>query len=153
MTRVIFLLLERVTSERDYWQWLCRWLEQRYLKGERALVLLADDQRLSELDRLLWVFSDCSLVPHTPCNITDWRVCDYPIALVKGDDLDFSNLDHHVEWLVNCSGRSLQVAGSGAVDRLVELVPAMSDIKKRMRAVYKEYTSQGVEPITEPGII
>lgn len=60
MTRIEFVKLERPEKARH----LCELAEEFYLKGERVLVMVQDDNQGVTLDQFMWSWKKAAFLPH-----------------------------------------------------------------------------------------
>ena len=80
MTDVSFYHLQRMPLERA----LPKLVEKVLASGSRAVVMLGSDERVAELDSVLWTFDPNSFLPHgTP---RDGRPDDQPAWLTTEDE-------------------------------------------------------------------
>ncbi len=168
-TQLLFgLLPPQINDQKSYGRWLCEWLEERYQAGQRVLLVVETAQRLQELDRLLWVFKDCSVVPHriwpaedavlaSESEYPQQLLADYPILLLLREQLSSlitwcqQNSITTCEWLVHDgdSDQALELAPLTVVQRVMELVPNMDSRKAQLRQIYRRYQQHGVQPVTQ----
>lgn len=63
MTQIEFIKLKRPEKARI----LCELAEAHYLRGERVLILVQDDNQGLTLDRFMWTWKKGSFIPHVYC--------------------------------------------------------------------------------------
>jgi len=63
MTQIEFIKLQRPEKARI----LCELAEENYLRGERVLVLVQDDNQGLTLDRFMWTWKKGAFIPHVYC--------------------------------------------------------------------------------------
>ena len=81
LKQVEFIKLEK--PERAHL--LCELAEEFYLKGERVLVMVQDDNQGVSLDRFMWVWKKDSFVPHIYDN-GSVEGYDEPVVIVTHED-------------------------------------------------------------------
>lgn len=80
MTQVEFIKLKRPEKARI----LCELSEEYYLKGQRVLVMVQDENQGMTLDRFMWTWKKGAFVPHIFC--TGSVDChDEPVAISAGE--------------------------------------------------------------------
>ncbi len=80
MTEVGFYHLRTMPLERA----LPRLLERALAEGHRILVVAGSDERVRDLDALLWTYSDASFLPHGTAR--DGPAARQPVFLATSDD-------------------------------------------------------------------
>jgi DNA polymerase III subunit chi len=80
MTEVGFYHLRTMPLERA----LPRLLERALADGHRILVVAGSDERVRDLDALLWTYSDASFLPHGTAR--DGNAARQPVFLAASDD-------------------------------------------------------------------
>ncbi|MDH5552376.1 MAG: DNA polymerase III subunit chi [Nitrosomonas sp.] len=114
----------------------CRLSVKAMQQDMKVMIYSLDDALLDRLDKLLWVFSSTSFVPH--CRIHDKLANVTPIVMGK----ELLQTDHrHV--LLN-----LDEACPSAFDhfdRLIEIAGVTADDKKAARERYRFYQTHGYE--------
>ena len=117
----------------------CKITLKAFDQGLRVYLRTQDLDQSAELDRMLWVFSQSSFIPHviTEGAETAWE--DYPVQL--GINPDPANA---AEVLINLSDSVPEQFQY--YPRIADLVGA--DEKAGARARYRHYRDRGIEPNT-----
>lgn len=146
MLEVYFKLLNDVTDISALRQWQCSWLEGQWLAKQKVLVAL-DAAELNAFDRLLWVFKDAAVVPHTiverPAEFKALNE-DYPIGLIDVKLLEASQkLIGSANWILN---DSLEAVPASLPGKVLEPVPNIASFKERQRQRYRDYCAKKIKP-------
>ncbi len=107
---------------------------------QRALIITDSPQESSELDQLLWSFSDSSFVAHDP--ISD----PAPLSKVQygvHNDVTPNVLERNYDVLINI-GSTVPLFNHHFA-RIAEIVDSDDQSKAAARARYKRYKSEGFE--------
>jgi DNA polymerase-3 subunit chi len=118
----------------------CRLAEQAVDQGQRVFMRATQAEDVKRIDDLLWTFGDRSFLPHeiaSPASPTHPRI---RILIGSAPPREFCDV------LINLSSDA--PTESGAVARIVELVPNDDARKVTARERFKYYRTQGVEPVT-----
>ena len=115
--------------------YVCR-LVRKARAAQCKIVLLSNDRReLSQLDQLLWTFSEQDFLPHV--HATDPLAAQTPIILSDDDSLE---LPHH-EVLINLCNH--QPAHFARFERMFEIISADPADKTAGRERYRLYKERG----------
>lgn len=118
---------------------LCELAEEFYLKGERVVVMVQDDNQGVSLDRFMWVWKKDSFVPHTYDN-GSVEGYDEPVVIVAREDNP-----NGARVLV--LGRSCDMEFARQFSHVVEFVEGYDEtLLEQSRERFKAYRSLGVEP-------
>ena len=119
----------------------CQIAQKAYSRGLNVYLQTDGEPQSSELDRLLWTFSQGSFIPHTIAARERIPWHDYPVQL--GSDLDdIESVDVLINLVQNVPDRHQRFS------RIVELVGAEADEKSAGRQRFRFYRDQGIEPNT-----
>lgn len=113
----------------------CRLLRKAYSTGARVAVI-GEPEVLTELDQLLWSFSQTEFLPHCRADAPESIIFASPILLADS----ISSLSHH-EILVNL-GRAIP-EDFGRFDRFIEVVASAHDDAAAGRGRWKHYSARG----------
>ncbi|MDR5731289.1 DNA polymerase III subunit chi [Caballeronia sp. LZ025] len=128
MTRIDFH-----TNVGDPLAYACRLARKAYASG-RALVVLAEPQRLAAFDEQLWTFAPLEFVPH--CMAKSPLAQETPVVLAS----DLNDVPHH-QVLVNLGA---PVAAQFArFERLIEIVGNEGDELAAGRERFRFYRDRG----------
>lgn len=133
MTRVDFYLLGHGGGD-DRARVACRLAEKAYRLGHRVYLLAPDAATASELDELLWTFSQGSFVPHGLAGAAD--AAEQPVLVGHAEP---PPAFHDV--LVSLAGEI--PAWFSRFSRVAELVGADEDSKARGRERFRFYRERG----------
>jgi len=81
MTRIEFVKLERPEKARH----LCELAEEFYLKGDRVLVMVQDDNQGVTLDQFMWTWKKAAFLPHAYDNGSQ-ECIDEPVVISIRED-------------------------------------------------------------------
>lgn len=132
MTKVDFYLLGNGGDDRA--RFACRLAEKAWRLGHRVYLLAPDATAASELDELLWTFSQGSFVPHGLADAAD--ADDQPVLVGHGEP---PAAFHDV--LVSLAGEI--PPWFSRFSRVAELVGADEDSKTRGRERFRFYRERG----------
>ncbi|MDR5811079.1 DNA polymerase III subunit chi [Caballeronia sp. LZ019] len=128
MTRIDFH-----TNVGDPLAYACRLARKAYASG-RALVVLAEPQRLAAFDAQLWTFAPLEFVPH--CMAKSALAQETPVVLAS----DLNDVPHH-QVLVNLGAPV--PAQFARFERLIEIVGNESDELAAGRERFRFYRDRG----------
>ncbi|MDR5736444.1 DNA polymerase III subunit chi [Caballeronia sp. LZ016] len=128
MTRIDFH-----TNVGDPLAYACRLARKAYASG-RALVVLAEPQRLAAFDEQLWTFAPLEFVPH--CMAKSALAQETPVVLAS----DLNDVPHH-QVLVNLGAPV--PAQFARFERLIEIVGNESDELAAGRERFRFYRDRG----------
>jgi DNA polymerase-3 subunit chi len=120
----------------------CRLLRKAHQSGAKVTVV-ADPVQLSELDALLWTFSNADFLPHCTWQAPEHVRTRSPILLAPADAMASS---HHHEVLLHWGGE-MPPGGFESFSRLIELVGLDEGDRSLARKRWKHYADRGY-PIT-----
>jgi DNA polymerase III subunit chi len=133
MTEVGFYHLRTMPLERA----LPRLLERALADGHRVLVVAGSDERVKDLDALLWTYSEASFLPHGTAR--DGHAARQPVFLAASDD--------------NPNDATMLVLVDGAASRRLQSFKRVCDLfdgndpasVERARARWREAAAEGHE--------
>ncbi|MEZ2349659.1 DNA polymerase III subunit chi [Caballeronia sp. RCC_10] len=128
MTRIDFH-----TNVGDPLAYACRLARKAYASG-RALVVLAEPQRLAAFDEQLWTFAPLEFVPH--CMAKSPLAQETPVVLAS----DLNDVPHH-QVLVNLGAPV--PAQFARFERLIEIVGNEGDDLAAGRERFRFYRDRG----------
>ncbi|KDR36357.1 DNA polymerase III subunit chi [Caballeronia grimmiae] len=128
MTRIDFH-----TNVGDPLAYACRLARKAYASG-RALVVLAEPQRLAAFDEQLWTFAPLEFVPH--CMAKSPLAQETPVVLAS----DLNDVPHH-QVLVNLGAPV--PAQFARFERLIEIVGNEGDELAAGRERFRFYRDRG----------
>jgi DNA polymerase-3 subunit chi len=140
MTRVDFYLLGEDSDRREVFA--CRLAEKAYRLGHRVYLLAPDPTAATELDDLLWTFSQGSFVPHALLD-SDPASTEQPVLVGHTEPPAGFN-----DVLITLSGEAPPWFNRFA--RVAELVGADDPEKARARDRFRFYRERGATPETRP---
>ena len=121
------------TNVGDPLAYACRLARKAYASG-RALVVLAEPQRLAALDEQLWTFAPLEFVPH--CMAKSPLAQETPVVLAS----DLNDVPHH-QVLVNLGAPV--PAQFARFERLIEIVGNEGDELAAGRERFRFYRDRG----------
>lgn len=121
------------TNVGDPLAYACRLARKAYASG-RALVVLAEPQRLAAFDEQLWTFAPLEFVPH--CMATSPLAQETPVVLAS----DLNDVPHH-QVLVNLGAPV--PAQFARFERLIEIVGNEGDELAAGRERFRFYRDRG----------
>lgn len=121
------------TNVGDPLAYACRLARKAYASG-RALVVLAEPQRLAAFDEQLWTFAPLEFVPH--CMAKSALAQETPVVLAS----DLNDVPHH-QVLVNLGAPV--PAQFARFERLIEIVGNESDELAAGRERFRFYRDRG----------
>lgn len=121
------------TNVGDPLAYACRLARKAYASG-RALVVLAEPQRLAAFDAQLWTFAPLEFVPH--CMAKSALAQETPVVLAS----DLNDVPHH-QVLVNLGAPV--PAQFARFERLIEIVGNESDELAAGRERFRFYRDRG----------
>jgi DNA polymerase-3 subunit chi len=144
--QVDFYILGKLESTAKF-KYACRVAQKAYLQGLTVYLHTESQQQNSELDMLLWTFSQGSFVPHIIADnaMADWQ--QYPVQL--GDTLDNvenDGADTTVDLLISLISDPPRT--HSRFNRIVDLVTDFPEQKASGRRRFRYYREQGIEPNT-----
>lgn len=107
---------------------------------QSSLVITDNADATTELDKVMWSFSDASFLAHEPLNETN------PAALVNIGDkhsVSATTLDRQHDVLINLSSEI--PVFNHHFSRIAEIVEADEEAKAAARVRYKSYQGEGFE--------
>jgi DNA polymerase-3 subunit chi len=133
MSEVGFYHLRTMPLERA----LPRLLERALADGHRILVVAGSDERVKDLDALLWTYSEASFLPHGTAR--DGHAARQPVFLAASDD--------------NPNDATMLVLVDGAASRRLQSFKRVCDLfdgndpasVERARARWREAAAEGHE--------
>ena len=118
---------------------LCDLAEEFYLKGERVVVMVQDDNQGVSLDRFMWVWKKGSFVPHIYDN-GSVEGYDEPVVIVARED-------NPNGARVLILGRPCEMEFVRQFSHVIEFAEAYDEeLLEQSRQRFKAYRSLGVEP-------
>ena len=146
--QVDFFILGKVdrTAKLKY---ACRVAQKAYLQGLKVYLYTESQEHNTELDMLLWTFSQGSFIPHIIADNATANWQDYPVQL--GDTLDNvenGGADKEVDLLISLI--SDPPRAYSRFNRIVDLVTDFPEEKASGRNRFRYYREQGLEPNTHP---
>ena len=118
---------------------LCDLAEEFYLKGERVVVMVQDDNQGVSLDRFMWVWKKGSFVPHVYDN-GSVEGYDEPVVIVAHED----NPNGAQVLILGCS---CDVEFVRQFSHVIEFAETYDEaLLEQSRERFKSYRSLGVEP-------
>lgn len=146
--QVDFYLLGKVDRTAKF-KYACRVTQKAYLHGLKVYLQTEGQEQNSELDMLLWTFSQGSFIPHTIANNATANWQHYPVQL--GDTLDTNeNGEYEEELDVLISLVSDPPPAHSRFKRVVDLVTDFPEEKACGRNRFRYYRQQGIEPNSHP---
>ncbi len=144
MQQVNFHILEN----EDYsgkLRYACRLVREAYRQGMKVNIRTSSPDQSSQLDAMLWTFSQGSFIPHAIIGPERLKREDYPVQL--GENVGAApREDETVDMLVNlCQQPCPRPEQYARVDEVVCSEPAD---KQAARDRFRDYRSQGIEPDT-----
>ena len=140
MTRVDFYLLGKDSDRREVFA--CRLAEKADRLGHRVYLLAPNQPAATELDELLWTFSQGSFVPHVLLS-SDTTATDHPVLVGYAEPPDGIN-----DVLITLAGEVPHWFTRFA--RVAELVGTDDPEKARARDRFRFYREHGATPETHP---
>jgi DNA polymerase-3 subunit chi len=140
MTRVDFYLLGKDSDRREVFA--CRLAEKAYRLGHRVYLLAPDLPAATELDELLWTFSQGSFVPHALLD-SDPAAKEHPVLVGHAEPPGEFN-----DVLITLAGEVPPWFSRFA--RVAELVGTDDPEKARARDRFRFYRERGTAPETHP---
>jgi len=137
-TQVDFYLLD-ADGARGRLLTACRLAEKAFEQGFRVTVRTASPSEATELDELMWTFSDRSFVPHAVWPVEP-AIAERTPVLIASDDLP----DSHRGVLVNLAPEAPE--DFQAFERLCEVVGPDAPAKASGRARWRRYRDAGLTP-------
>ena len=117
----------------------CQTIWRQYLAGQRLVIYCPDEQRLDQVDKLLWALEDTAFVPHVRSH--DPLASVTPVVLVQRElEASLGRLTTHT-WLLNLAQDC--PPSLGAVSRVLEIVSEDEQDKLAARARWSIYKNQG----------
>jgi DNA polymerase-3 subunit chi len=114
----------------------CKLVRKAWAAGNRIVLVCADGQVLSDLERALWSFSPTEFIPHVPVN--DPLASQTPVLLSDGQTEP--PVSHH-QVLINLNSQT--PAFFSRFERLIEIVGQDDDNKTAGRQRFKYYRDRG----------
>ena len=138
MTRVDFYLLGKDSDRREVFA--CRLAEKAYRLGHRVYLLAPDLPSATELDELLWTFSQGSFVPHALLD-SGAAATEHPVLVGHAEPPDDFN-DVLITLAVEVP------SWFNRFERVAELVGTDDPEKARARDRFRCYRERGAAPET-----
>jgi len=146
--QVDFYILGKVDHTAKF-KYACRIAQKAYLQGLKVYLQTECQEQNTEIDMLLWTFSQGSFIPHTIANNASANWQHFPVQL--GHTLDNSeNGDGEVELDVLISLVSDPPQAHSRFKRVIDLVTDFPEEKASGRNRFRYYRDQGIEPKTHP---
>lgn len=137
--QVDFYVLENMGLA-DRSRYACRIAQKAYLSGLKVFVNTAPGQN-TEIDELLWTFSQGSFVPHTLAERASGNWQDFPVQVGTGPE------GHEgADLLINLE-RDVP-RQYAAFPRVADMVTNDPEDKAAGRERFRFYREQGIEPVT-----
>lgn len=138
MTRIDFYILEPGNhSSRE--QFACRIAEKAYRLGNRVYIHTNDHQQASQLDELLWTFSQNSFVPHG----IEGQSPDPEAAVLIGYNSETSAASHAQQRQVLINLAHDVPLFFSAFERVGEIIDQDEDNKIKGRERFRFYRDRG----------
>ncbi len=146
MRQVNFHILEN-EDYKGKLRYACRLVREAYGQGMKVNIRTSNPDQSSQLDAMLWTFSQGSFIPHAIAGAERERLDrdDYPVQLGEhvGEE---PREDEIVDALINlCQQPCPRPDQYARVDEVVCSDPAD---KQAARARFRGYRNQGIEPDT-----
>lgn len=138
MTRVDFYLLGKDSDRREVFA--CRLAEKAYRLGHRVYLLAPNPPAATELDELLWTFSQGSFVPHALLD-GEAATTEHPVLVGHAEPPPGFN-----DVLITLAGEV--PSWFNRFERVAELVGADDPEKARARDRFRCYRERGAVPET-----
>jgi len=133
-----YLISNRVTDARFK---LASRLANKLQRMQQSCLIITDDQAATtELDRVMWSFSDCSFLAHDSTNDNASKSL---IQIGDHNSVTPLVLEREHDVLINLSSNIPMFNHHFA--RIAEIVEANDDAKSAARKRYKSYQSEGFE--------
>ena len=136
-TQIDFYLLENPEQSLD--GFCCKLVEKAYRAGHDIFIQIDSDERLSNLDDLLWTFRQDSFLPHATTNSEALTRASSPIRLGRPGENQGKK-----EMLINLSTELS--ADFSQYQRVSEIVSCDEGDKVIGRSKFKAYQTQGIRP-------
>jgi len=136
VTRVEFVKLDRPEKARH----LCELAEEYFLRGERVLVMVEDDNQGVTLDQFMWVWKKGSFVPHVYDN-GSMECLDEPVVITVREE--------------NVNGARVLIAGRPCTLEFVRQFQTVIDfaeihdvaLRDASRERFRIYREAGLAPV------
>lgn len=144
MRQVNFHILEN----EDYngkLRYACRLVHEAWGQGMKVNIRTSNPDQSSQLDSMLWTFSQSSFIPHAIAGPDRPDRDDYPVQL--GENVgEGQRQDETVDVLINLCRQPCPQSEQYA--RVDEVVCSDPEDKQAARDRFRGYRSQGIEPDT-----
>ncbi len=144
MQQVNFHILEN-EDHNGKLRYACRLAREAYSQGMKVSIHTSNPDQSSQLDAMLWTFSQSSFIPHAIAGPKrpDWE--DYPVQLSENID-ESPQADETADALINL--RQQPCPRQDQYARIDEVVCSDPMDKQAARDRFRSYRSQGIEPNT-----
>lgn len=113
----------------------CRLVRKAHASGAKLVVVVRNQDELTELDQALWSISDIDFIPHA--QLSDALVAHTPVILMEDTGAELP----HYDVLINLAQ---QVPAQFArFKRVIELIDASDSDRQAGRVRYRQYKEQG----------
>jgi DNA polymerase-3 subunit chi len=143
--QVDFFILGKLDSTAKF-KYACRVTQKAFLRGHKVYLHTESQEQNSELDMLLWTFSQGSFIPHKIVDKATVSWQHYPVQL--GDTLDHVGNGGDIEVDLMISLTSDPPRSHARFNRIIDLVTDFPDQKAAGRRRFRYYREQGIEPNT-----
>ncbi len=143
MQQVNFHILENADYNGKL-RYTCRLVREAYSRGLKVNIRTTNPDQSSQLDAMLWTFSQGSFIPHAIAGPDRPDREDYPVQL--GENIDQPPETESVDMLINlCQQPGSRPHQYARVDEVVCSDPVD---KQAARDRFRGYLSQGIKPDT-----